>query len=110
MPEGLIQTITTLVVAGLAALGTWAAKRTPEVGAREHQLIDQLQELTADLRTALAESQAREQAAQERERAAQERERAAQTRERTLLDYAARLRLHIEEGHGPPAPDWPEGL
>ncbi|WIK82179.1 hypothetical protein [Micrococcus lylae] len=96
MPDALVTTLGTVAVAVLGILGGWWAKRVPEAGAREHALIDQLQEDADRLR----EDAVRLTAMVDR----------LTVRERLMADYISRLRLHISEGHGPPAPAWPEGL
>lgn len=96
MADILIPIIGTAVTGALGVVGGWAAKRIPEAGTREIALIDQLQEDADRLRAdtvRLSEMIDR-----------------LQVRERLMADYISRLRFHINEGHPPPAPEWPEGL
>lgn len=96
MPDVLLTTLGTILVAAIGALGAWATKRLPSAGERENKLIDQLQEDADRLRAdavRLSEMIAR-----------------LEARERLLGDYVQALRRHIADELPPPAPEWPEGL
>lgn len=96
-----------IIVAAIAAGGTFLGVRVQNKGRPEHALIDQLQEEVNSLR----DDKAKDMAEMKRDIAdLKDEQRKSRARELVLADYINKLRRHIELGNPPPAPEWPAGL
>lgn len=81
-----------------SALALFGVLKTVGVqkGTRENKIIDQLQEQMQSMRDDIANLKTEQDKSKKRERARD--------------DYISRLRYHIDSGHPPPAPEWPDEL
>lgn len=106
-----LTTAATIAAAVIGALVTWATVRVQHKGKPENALIDQLQEQMADRdefwRTQISSIRATAEDAKATADRAESKANKAERRERLLMDYAARLRRQIEDGHPPPPIEWP---
>ncbi|MEO9246477.1 hypothetical protein ABDK96_02135 [Citricoccus nitrophenolicus] len=79
--------LATIVIAAIAAGGTWASTKIQHRGKSEHAMIDQLQEEMSKMRRRMDRFEARD---------------------RVYIPHILRLNHHIETGLGPPAPAIPK--
>lgn len=81
--------ITALIASGTAAAGVIVSKWLPTKGSTEDALIGRMDARMTKMDDRLSKLEARE---------------------RVLLGYVSVLRFHIDQGKGPPAPEYPEEL
>lgn len=113
----LLTTLGIAIPATLTLLGVVISKRAQErqsAADRAVELIDDYRQQTLDARADAQKAikDVRATLAQQDEAITDLRRRLnlVEARERVLLDYAHRLRAHIDRELGPPAPPWPDIL